>query len=627
MPQVGLSDALRQAERHLAAGEVAPAEQIARALVQQHPRSAEAFDLLGRIAERVREFAAAAECFTHAIERNPTQRLFHYHLGNAHRLAGRFDRAVAAYRAALRIDPNYTDALVNLGIALASARQGDDAIDAWRGALRLDPNDADALTNLGNIYREMGRLGDAIDHTERALRLRPEQPWLLTNLANAYAQQGRPDRAIELYRRAVAAAPKSAATHSNLLIELMFQGSASPVEIFDEHRAWARAHEEPLRGAIRPHANDCRDPNRRLRIGYVSADFRQHVVSFFFEPILQHHARERFEIFCYSRTPVADEYTRRMQSYGHTWREIFALRDAQVADMIRADGIDILVDLAGHTAHNRLSIFAHKPAPVQASYLGSPGTTGMSAMDYRITDAVNDPPGLTERYYTERLIRLPRCAWAFRPWDHAPPVAPAPPLRERGDVTFGSFNRSSKISDATVATWSRLLLRTPESRLLIRWRSMADDGARRRLFARFADHGIAAERLEARAGSPTIADYLADYAHVDIALDTFPYNGVTTTCDALYMGVPVVALEGDFHAARIGATLLRAAGLDELVARDAEDYARLGSELASDPQRIEQFRHSLRPRIESSPLLDGASLARAIEDAYREMWRTWCATQ
>ena len=372
--------------------------------------------------------------------------------------------------------------------------------------------------------------------------------------------------------------PDDAPVHSNLLLAMQYQSGADPQEILAEARRYARQHADPLAGTIEPRL---RRPaaGRRLRIGYVSADFREHPVVSFLEPILAAQDRDRFEIFGYADVLQPDATTRRLQSYADHWRSLVGLSDGQAAQRIRRDDIDILVDLAGHTGGNRLLAFACKPAPIQMSYLGYLGTTGLSAIDYYITDAHADPPGLSEAHYQEPLIRLPECGFCYAPGP-APEVNPEPPSRQSGQVTFGCLNNPAKVSDEVLALWSRVLAAVPGSCLLLR--AEAGRSAERRTRDLLTARGIAPERLDFAGQTATRFAYLELYHAVDIALDPFPYNGVTTTCDALWMGVPVISLAGRMSVSRQGVRFLRTVGLDELLAETPEDYVRIATELAGD---------------------------------------------
>lgn len=382
-----------------------------------------------------------------------------------------------------------------------------------------------------------------------------------------------------------------------------------------EHLRWPGALPAPITTS-RPRADV--NSAHRLKIGYVSSDFRTHSVSYFFEPLLQAHDKDVVEVYCYSGGQRPDATTVRLQALAHAWRDIGAMTDAQAAEQIYADGIDILVDLNGHTAQNRLRVFAHKPAPIQVTYLGYPDTTGLRTMDYRITDAWSDPPG-DEVYYTEKLIRLEGCFLCYRPPDDAPPVATLPALKQ-GFITFGSFNARAKINEEVITLWSRLLQDIPTSRLLIKNPSLTCSVTRDYLYEQFKTQGITRERVELRGLARSTQDHLATYADIDIALDTFPYNGTTTTCEAMWMGVPVVTLAGDAHIGRVGVSLLHTVGQEDLISRNQDEYLRLARSLAEDRTRLANLRGELRQRMAASPLCDAQAFARKVEASYRDIW-------
>jgi len=376
----------------------------------------------------------------------------------------------------------------------------------------------------------------------------------------------------------------------------------------------------PLSGQRgRQDATDASD--RKLRIGYVSPDFRRHSVAWFFEPLLRAHDRERFEVHCYYNNLAEDDATARIRSEADGFRPIYGEPPATVADWIAEDGIDILVDLAGHTGDNRLMLFGLKPAPVQMTWLGYPGTTGVETIDYRLTDARADPPGAADEYSSETLIRLPDCFHCYGPMPEAPePTAGS--ATEPGAVTFGSFNNITKVTPELVGLWSRLLRELPDSRLLLKAKGLQDPTTRGRYEALFAAEGIGSDRLELIGFLEDSRDHLALYGRVDVALDTMPYNGTTTTCEALWMGVPVVTAAGETHAARVGVSLLTAAGAPELIAPDEDGYVALAKALACDLERLRSLRAGLRQRMAASPLTDAPRFTRAVEQAMSNAWRT-----
>jgi predicted O-linked N-acetylglucosamine transferase (SPINDLY family) len=401
---------------------------------------------------------------------------------------------------------------------------------------------------------------------------------------------------------------------------LNYDPAQTPETLLDAHRAFERTL--PPVPAPAPHAN-ARDLERPLRVGYVSADFCAHPVGYFILPVLAAHDRARVAVHCFSGRLVEDDVSARLRGHAAAWRSTVGVDDAALAAQIRADGIDILVDLGGHTAGNRLGAFARKPAPIQVTWLGYPATTGLRAIDYRLSDAFADPAD-ADRQSVEALVRLPGGFHCYVPADAAPDVAPAP-ARAQGVVTFGSFNNLSKVNARVIAAWGRVLAAVAGSRLLVKARPLADPDTRARYQALFAQAGVAPERVSLIATATSWRDHMAQYGQVDIALDTFPYNGTTTTCDALWMGVPVITLRGDRHAGRVGVSLLSHVGLPELIADTLDDYVAKAAALAGDLDRLAALRTGLRPRLVAAPIGDPQRFTRALEDAYREMWRRWCA--
>lgn len=392
--------------------------------------------------------------------------------------------------------------------------------------------------------------------------------------------------------------------------------------VYAAHRDFARRWEAPLAKLIQPHSND-RSPDRRLRIGYVSSDFRQHSVGYFIEPVLAHHDHGRFEIFCYSDHFQEDEVTERLKSHADHWRRLVGLSDEQAANQIRADQIDILIDLVGHMGGNRLLVFARKPAPIQVTWLGYPNTTGLSAMDYRLTDGFADPPGTTEHLHSEKLIRLPECFSCYRPLSDAPEISELP-AREKRYVTFGSFNNQAKITPEVIAVWARILQSILGSHLTLKNPALGDETTQQMVQNSFAELGITPERLELLGHDPSQRLHLERYRSIDIGLDPFPYNGATTTCEALWMGVPVVTLAGKTHAGRVGVSQLSNLGLTELIGHTPEEYVAVAMRLSADLERLSALRTELRSRMAGSPLMDGPRFTKNLEEACLTMWKEWC---
>jgi protein O-GlcNAc transferase len=586
-----------------------PAAPAASDLASAHLERGCALRAAGSPEEAMVEFRAA-------LASEPDMPEAHHHLGNALKSLRRYAEAADSLRAAARLAPADAAIWLNLGVACLEIHQLDEAVTCFRRAIRLEPARPEAHNILGHALLTQGRATAARRSLDEALRLRPGYAAAHDNLGRVLKAQGRADEALPHHRAALAEKPRPE-THSNLLYSLNFPAEIPPAEIAAEHRRWAALYAPPeMAHSPEP---DRRGP-RRLRLGYVSPDFVHHAVSYFFEPVLAARDAAAFEVFCYSEAPVADAVTQRLRAQADHWRDIAGMSDERAAAVIRADGIDILVDLAGHTARNRLPVFARKPAPVQATWLGYPNTTGLAAIDFRITEAVSDPPGRTEAWHSEELFRLPGPFSCYAPPAESPPVEPLPALAT-GAVTFGCFNNLAKLTPAAIELWARILRETGDSRLFLKSRGLADLETAARLRQDFARHGIGAARLDLSGAELSVARHLALYGSVDLALDTFPYNGTTTTCEALWMGVPVVTLAGATHVSRVGASLLTHLGAADWIAGTPDEYLARCRELAADLPRLALLRAGLRERMRASPLCDAAGFTRSFEGALRAMWR------
>jgi predicted O-linked N-acetylglucosamine transferase (SPINDLY family) len=599
-------------------GRLAEAIEAFRRAVALKPDYVDAQNNLGNALAAIGQAEEAFAVFHRAIALQPKIPQTYFNFGYALANHGRLDEAIALFRQAIALRPNYPEAYSSIGNVLKEKGELDQAIAAHRQALALNPNLFKACNNLGVALQAKGQLDEAITALRHAIALNPNYAEACNNLGMALKDAGRLDETIAAFRQAITFRPDFSEAHSNLVLTLHYHEGYDADAIAEEHRLWNRKFAQPLAKFIRPHSND-RDPNRRLRIGYVSPDFKIHVVGRFLLPLLSHHDRGHFEIFCYSNAARPDEMTARFRSIVDHWRDIARISDEQAADAIRADGIDILVDLAGHTAGNRLLVFAQKPAPVQVSYLGYPASTGLNTIDYRLSDVFADPADSPNNIY-----RLPRTNWCFAKLEDSGPVQP-PPAINQGYVTFGSFNTLPKVTDAMLQVWARILREIPGSHLLLKTSGFAAASVRERIGARLTALGIDASRLSLRGFEPANADHLAMYSQIDIALDTFPYHGTTTTCDALWMGVPVVTLAGQTHVSRVGVSLLSNIGMPELIAHSTDEYARIAIDLARDLDRLQSLRQSMRARMIASPLMDANQFARDIEAAYRQMWQNWCA--
>lgn len=542
-------------------------------------------------------------------------------LGNALAALGNIDQAVARYEHALSIEPN-PQIHFNLATVLEGQDRIEQAIAHYEHALFIRPDYAEAHNNLGTITSHRRGVIQAIAHFQRAIALKPDLYEAHNNLALALQEQGDINPALAHFTHALSIQPAFVEAHNNLLFALNYAPDKEPMDVYAAHLGFGRQRETPLALSIYKHGNN-RPADERLRIGYVSSDFRQHSVSHFIEPVLEHHDHNRFEIFCYENQQVVDGMTAHLESRADHWRNIVHLPDDSVAQQIRADKIDILVDLNGHTMGNRLLVFARKPAPIQVAWLGYPNTTGLSAMDYRITDRLADPVGMTECFHTEKLIRLPECFSVYKAPAHAPDVS-ALPARGNGYITFGSFNKLAKVTPEVMVVWARLLLAIPSSRLFLKTGALVEEAMQQRVLKVFADLGVASGRLELRGHDKSPSAHLEQYGKVDIGLDPFPYNGTTTSCEALWMGVPVLTLAGRTHVGRVGISQMTNLGLTEFICHTQDEYIATAVRLSADLECLEALRKELRPRMAASPLMDAQRFTKHLEQAYLEIWKNWC---
>ena len=563
----------------------------------------------------------AQVCFQRALALRPNAAETHNHLGNVYKEQGLFGQAIACYRQAIALRPNFTDAYNELGNCLRVQRKFAEALVAYQQALALNPEVAEIHYNLGGVFTELGQLDAGLASCQRALALNPGLTEAHVNLGVVYKERGQLDEALACYRRAIELKPVSAEWHDNLILALYYRSGHDAKVIDAELHHWNQQHGQ--RRAVIPRYSNDPAPDRRLRIGYLSPDFRSHPVGRFLLPLFTHHSRQSFEIFCYSNTQPIDQLTAWFRSSADGWREIASRTNQQAADLIREDRIDILVDLALHTAKSRLPILAFKPAPVQATYLAYPGNSGLDTVDFRITDAYLDPLDDRASDGNERPIRVQGTYWCYQPPDGGSLDAGPLPALAAGRITFGCFNNFCKVAPEALAAWCRLLQSVPDARLRLHVRPGSH---RSRVLDFFAAHAVSPERLDLLGFVPE-AEYFQSYRSIDIALDPFPFPGGTTTCDALWMGVPVISLAGPTPVTRGGLSILSNVGLPELVADSVNDYVAKATALACDLPRLVALRAGLRERMQRSPLMDAPGFTRGIEAAYRTMWLQWCARQ
>ena len=584
-PALNPQEAFALAQEHHRAGRLTEAEAIYRQLLAAMPESPGALHSLGVLAHQV----------------------------------GKLDLALALEQRAIAAAPRNSAFYSNLGLLLTDMLRLEEAAAACQQAIALDAGNFEAHYNLGNALRDLGDNSGARIGYETALRLRPDGLEPMHNLGNLWLSLGRIDTAMQCLRRAHAINPANWVVHSSLLFAMSYDPEAGAEAIAEESRRWARRHADPWKAEWGPHTHE-RSPERKLRVGYVSADFREHPVGRHALTLLREHDREHFAAFCYSGFPKADGMTARLRSLAEGWCETAGLNDARLAEQIRADGIDILVDLALHSANHRLAVFARKPAPVQVTFAGYPGTTGLEAIDYRLTDSWLDPLPADDALYREVSVRLPDSFWCFDPFDEEPAVNELP-AATNGFVTFGCLNKFAKVNDRVLALWAQVLGTVPDSRMIL----LCPEGpARPATIEHFARNGVSRDKL-AFVDKMSRLEYLACHQRLDVALDTFPYNGHSSTCDALWMGVPMVTLTGATVVGRGGKSILSSLGLGEWVASEAEEFVGIAARLAGDLARLAEWRATLRGRLRESPLMDAPRFARGVEGAYRTMWRRWCS--
>jgi predicted O-linked N-acetylglucosamine transferase (SPINDLY family) len=584
------------------------------------PQDAEAHNNLGIIWQDLGRYGEAIVSYQRALELNPNYAEALNGLGHVFQLKGMLSKAESSYRQALKINPDFPDALNKFGALIKLLGRLDDAGECFRRAIEIQPNLAEAHNNLGSIHVLKGRLEEAETCFRRAIQIKPDLAVAQSNLGSVMYDLGHLDEAEILYRRALQIDPDNDGVHSNLLFCLSQDANMDARALFLEHRRFGEHFESSFGEAGLKQLNS-RDPERTLQIGVVSGDLRHHAVAYFFEPVLALlSGYAQFSLHAYSNHNMDDSITVRLRGYFAHWNSIAGMPDEVLAEKIRADGIDILIDLSNHTSKNRLLTFVRKPAPVQVTWIGYPGTTGLKNMDYYLSDRFALPSGLMDDQFTEKIVRLPASA-PFLPNKDAPAVNSLPAL-SNGYVTFGSFNRVSKLNPTVIALWSKLMRAIPDSRILLG--GMPEDGQHGHLTEWFAQEGITADRLSFLPRSD-MAQYLDLHHQVDICLDTFPYGGGTTTMHALWMGVPTLSLAGATTAGRTGVTLLCHAGLDAFIAHDAADFVLKGLRWAGDLKGLSVIRAKVREDFANSAMGQPQVVAAGLALALRIMWRRWCA--
>lgn len=615
-----LQSLLQQAVGLHRGGQLDAAERIYRQVRIAAPRSFDALHLSGLLAYQQGRTPEAVDLLTRAHHLDRKSVACEMRLAVALIAAGRSPEAEAHLRKVVERSPEFHEGWDNLAYCLKTQDRLAEAVACHQRAVALKPDFANGWYNYGLTLSLLGQPEKALPCHERALAADPNFSVARFGRAQALHLSHRLAEAVEEYGRFIAANPKNPEARTCRLFALHHIDGVTREQLFAEHVAYGRL----LGPAPAIELPNTPEPERRLRIAFLSPDLREHSCAYFLEPLLQHLDRDAFEVFLYHDHFRVDAVSARFQALAAQWRNFVGQPATAIEKTIRADAPDILVDLAGHTGStNRLPVLARRLAPVQVTYLGYPNTTGVAAMDYRFTDAIADPEGSADAFATERLVRFAPTAWSYAPPPNSPAPDPAPCARG-GPVTFGCFNTPAKLTDATLATWARLLQVAPGSRLLFKGAGLDEAAGRSRAIERLARCGVPMERVDFLGRTATTADHLACYRRVDIALDTFPYHGTTTTCEALWMGVPVVTRAGDRHVSRVGASLLTAVDHPEWIAADADEYVRIAADLAANPARLREVSGGLRERLQTSPLMDHAGQSARFGAALRACWRSWC---
>lgn len=679
---MNMKEKLAQAVELHRLGQLDEASQLYHSILESYPDEVDTLHLLGALYISKKEFDQAKSYLEQSLNINPKQIQALYNLGNLHYLTADLFRAAEFYERVLEINPSYSWALNNYGTVLSELGRKDEAIQILSKAILNDPKNAQAHKNmgqllrykgrydealvflgeavsldesygdayeelsnvlsdlgfkeeainsleksvqakpdsealhirLGDLYTKAGLLQDAVDIYSKGLELNPENPVIHNNLGLVYLRQGRISEAITSHRQAFWQKPDKSMYHSNLLLTLNYLEGIDKKAVYNIHLDWERIQ---TKGII-PYENNHISLSERIKIGYVSPDFRKHSVSYFVEPLLAHHNTTSFEVFCFSDLEKEDDISEQLKSVAEHWIPIWDKSDFELTQLIADNEIDILVDLAGHTGNNRLKVFALKPAPIQVSWLGYPNTTGLSSIDYRFTDQIADLPG-EDDYYSEELVRLQNGFLCFNPITETPPVQDLPAIHNEY-ITFGSFNNLGKLNYQVIELWASILKRVPNSKILLKSIFMDDERTKEQIIQKFRDCQVKDDRIIILSRSPTRYEHLDAYNQMDIGLDPFPYCGTTTTFEALWMGVPVITLQGDRHAGRVGTSILTHLELEQLVAKSKQEYVNIAQKLAQNKQNLVQFRLTLRDLLKTSKLMDGSCFADQVEQFYKQAW-------
>ena len=583
-------------------------------LIKLKPNYADAHCNLGAVYDAQKEYGKAIDSLKNAIKLNPNYVNAYNTLGVIYRKLDKLDDSISCLSKVIKLEPNFAEAHNNLANALFDKRNYKAAISSYQSAIEYKPNYAEAYSNLGRSYKKAEQFEKAVKPFEQALALQPQNTTFLTNFAFLYHDICMSERAVEFYKKIIQIDPNEVGN----LIQMNCFSEFDQAELYQSHLDWGNDLISKLPSPQIKHKKLSTSQTGPIRIGYVSPDFREHSVSYFFEPLIANHDKEKFEIYCYYNNTESDHVTQKIQSHCDHWRPIYTLEDAEVVKKIKKDKIDILVDLSGHTDKNRLPVFAYKPAPIQVSWLGYPNTTGLRTIDYRITDEQCDPESENGSFHCEKLIRLPHGFLCFK-GDESIKYEENPPVLTNNYITFGSFNNFTKVTVEVLELWSKILLAIPTSRLLMKASQLANDMTKQNVISILNSKGVQTERVTLLGRVNSYDEHLKLYSKVDIALDPFPYNGTTTTIEALWMGVPTLTYKGVHHISRVGTSIMCRAGLDNFVASDKTDFLNKAIILSSDTQYLNNLRSSIRERMVQSDLCNAKQFTQDMEHCFANM--------
>jgi len=604
-------------------GNTVEAIKYAKFALKQDPSRDRTLYILGILYKHQEDNEKAADYFEQAIAINNQNLLYFYNLGIVFKDMGNYEKGLENQRLALALSSNNIPSLNEVGLLYINLKQLNKAESPLIKAHSLDPQDVATCINLSRLYILKNQIRDSIDFANKAITIDPHRPEALSNIATALLIGNFHDEGIDYLRLSLINNPSDPSyTHQSLLMNMLYPDSYTPEEIFEEHKTWANTH-LIQRKASEMHSKQGINKNKTLKIGLVSSDLKDHSIAYFLSPLLENINQNDFEIFCYSAVIAPDQITDRFKTLSTQWCDISTKSNENVTEQIKQDNIDILIDLSGHTLGSNLNIFANKPAPIQMTYLGYPFTTGLNNIDYRITDNFADPEGSTEHIHTETLARLSPSFLCYQP-DQEAPICETLPVEKNNYITFGSFNNYSKLSISSIKSWAKILLAVPDSKIFLKNTNFIPDLLRDNILSTFEESGVYHDRVILHHSTASKDQHLELYNNIDICLDPYPYNGTTTTFEAIFMGVPIVCLRGNAHYSRVGHSILSNLGLECLVADSADHYTAITKNLADDISALKTYRQTLRNQLLTSPLTDAEQFSQSFENLLRNAWYKYC---